>query len=81
MTKYGFLERSCVITNKAEYIDDKTCTNVAKVVSTSIRKMAVGNVDFVCFILFSTYLTLHLCTYKFSADDLSLTKLVVLSHI
>ena len=69
VTKYGFLEGSCVIPNKAAYIDDETWAKVVKVVAPGIRKMAVRNVAFVCHILLSTYLTLHLCSSKFSADD------------
>ena len=70
MTKYGFPEGSCVIPNKAAYMDDETWTKVVKVVAPGIRKMAVSNVSFVCSNLFSTYLTIHLCSSKFSADDL-----------
>ena len=58
-----------MIPNKAAYMDDKTWTKVVKVVAPGIRKMAVRNVAFVCSILFSTYLTLHLCSLKLSADD------------
>ena len=69
VTKYGLPEGSCVIPNNAAYLDDETWEKVVKVVAPSIRKMAVINVDFVCSILFSTYLTLHLCSSKFSADN------------
>ena len=69
-TKYGYPEGSCVIPNKSAYMDDKTWAKVVKVVAPGIRKMAVSNVAFVCSNLFYTYLTLHLCYYKFSADDL-----------
>ena len=69
MTKYGFPEGSCVIPNKAAYMDNETWAKVVKVVALSIRKMAVRNVAFVCSILFSTYLTLHLRSSKLSADD------------
>ena len=69
VTKYILLEGSCVITNKAAYMEIKTWAKVMKVVSPCIRKMAERNFAFVCSILFSTYLTLHLCFYKFSADD------------
>ena len=68
VTKYGFPEGSFVIPNKAEYMDDKTWDKVVKVVAPGIRKMEVRNVAFLS-ILFSTYLTLHLCSSKFSADD------------
>ena len=42
-------------------MDDKTWAKVVKLVALGIIKMALRNVDFVCFILFSTYLTIHLC--------------------
>ena len=67
VTKYVLPEGSCVIPNKAEYVDDETW---AKVVALGIRKMAVINVAFVCSVLFSTYLTLLLCSSKFSANCL-----------
>ena len=66
VTKYGLPEVSCVIPNKAAYMDDKTWAKVVKVESPGISKMAVRNVVFVCSILFSTYLTLYLFSYKFS---------------
>ena len=69
VTKYGFIEVSCVIPNKAVYMDHKTWANVVKVVAPGIRKMAVSNVVFVLSILFSTDLTLHLCSSKFTEDD------------
>ena len=47
VTKYGFPEGSCVIPNKAAYMDDNTWTKVVEVVAPGIRKMAVINVDFV----------------------------------
>ena len=68
-TKYGLPEGSCVIPKKASYMDDKTWEKVVNLLAPGIRKMAVSNVDFVCSILFSTKLTLHLCSSKFSADD------------
>ena len=70
VTKYGFPEGYCVITNKAAYMDDETWAKVVKVVAPGIRKMSVSNVAFICFILFSIYLTLHLCSYKISSNDL-----------
>ena len=70
VTRYGFPEVSGVNPNKASYMDDETWAKVVKVVAPGIRKMAVSNVSFVSFILFSTYLTLHLCYSKFSADNL-----------
>ena len=69
VTKYGFLEGSRVIPNKAAYMDDETWSKVVKVVAPGIRKMVVRNVAFLS-ILFSTYLTVHLCSSKLSADDL-----------
>ena len=81
VTKYGFPEGSCVIPNKAAYMDDETWAKVVKVVACVIRKMAVINVDFVCSILFSTYLTLHLFSSKFSADYSLLPKVLGLPHI
>ena len=69
VTKYGLPEVYCVIPNKAAYVVDKTWAKVVKVVAPGIRKMAVINVAFVCSVLFSTYVTLHLCSSKFSADD------------
>ena len=69
VTKYGFPEGSCVIPNKAAYMDDKTWEKVVKVVAPGIRKMAVRNVAFFCSILFSTYLTIHICLSKLSTDD------------
>ena len=69
VTKYGLPEGFFVIPNKVAYMDDENWTKVVKVVAPGIRKMAVINVDFVCSILFSTYLTLRLCSSKFSAYD------------
>ena len=69
VTKYGLPEGSCVIPNKAAYMDDETWAKAVKVVAPVIRKMVVSNVDFVCSILFYTYLTLHLCSSKSSADN------------
>ena len=68
VTKYGFPEGSCVIPNTAAYMDDYIWAKVVKVVAPGIRKMAVRNIAFVCSILFSTYLTLYLCTSNLSAD-------------
>ena len=70
VTKYGFPEGSCVIPNKAAYMDDGTWAKVVKLVAPGIRKMAVSNFSFVCSNLFYSYLTLHLCYSKLSADDL-----------
>ena len=68
-TKYRFPEGSCVIPKKAAYMDDKTWAKVVKVLSPGIIKMAVRNVTFVCSILFSTYINLHLSSSKLTADD------------
>ena len=38
VTKYGLPEGSCVIPNKAAYMDDKTWSEVVKVVAPGIRK-------------------------------------------
>ena len=48
VTKYGLPEGSCVIPNKAAYMDDETWAKVVKVVAPGIRKMAVSNVDLFC---------------------------------
>ena len=69
VTKYRLLEGSFVIPKKVGYMDDNTWAKVVKGVAPGIRKMAVRNVAFVCSILFSTYLTLHLFSSKLSADD------------
>ena len=70
VTKYGFPEGSCLIPNKAAYMDYETWMKVVKVVAPGIKKMTVSNVDFVCSILLYTHLNLHLCSYKLSADYL-----------
>ena len=70
VTRYGLPEGSCVIPKKSAYMDDETWEKVVKVVATDIRKMKVSNVSCVFPILFSIYLTLHLCPSKFSSDDL-----------
>ena len=67
VTKYGFPEGSCVIPKKVSYVDDETWSKVVKVVAPGIRKNLVSNVAFLS-ILFSTCLTLHLCSYKLYAD-------------
>ena len=70
VTRYGFTEGSCVIPNKSEYMDDETWSKVEKVVATGIRKTKMSNVACILTILLSTYLNLHICTYKLSADDM-----------
>ena len=69
VTKYGLLKGSCVIPHKTAYMDDETWAKVVKVVAPGIMKMMVSNVAFVCSILFSTYITLHLFSPKLSTDD------------
>ena len=81
VTKYVLPEGSCVIPIKSAYMDDETWAKVVKVVAPGIRKMAVSNVDFVCSILFSTYLTLHFSSSKLSAYDPCLPLVVGLPHI
>ena len=81
VAKYGFPEVSCVIPNKAAYMNDETWAKVVKVVAPGIIKMEVSNVAFFCSILFSNYITLHICTSKLSVDDSGLPKVVALHHI
>ena len=68
-TKYGLPEGYFVLQSKEAYMDDKTWAKVVKVVASGIREMAVSNVAFVFSILFSTYLTLHIRSSKFSLND------------
>ena len=70
VTKYESPEGIGVIPNKAAYMDDETWEKALKVVAPGMRKMVVINVAFVYSILFYTYLDLHLCSSKLSADDL-----------
>ena len=51
-------------------MDDETYTRVVKVVAPGNRKTKVRNVACVLPIFFSTYLTIHTCHSKLSADDL-----------
>ena len=51
VTKYRFPEGSCVIPNKAAYMDDKTWVKVVKVVAPGIRKMAVINGAFFVYLI------------------------------
>ena len=69
VNKYGLTEEYFVIPKKSAFMDDEAWAKVVKLVAPVIRKMAVINVAFVCSILFSTYITLHICPSKFSADD------------
>ena len=62
VTKNGLPKGSCVITNKSAYMDENTWVKLVTVVASSNRKLAVRNIAFVCCILFSTYLTIYLCT-------------------
>ena len=66
--RYGLTEGSCVIPNKSAYMDDETWAKVVKVLAPVIGKMAVSNVAFVCSILLSTYITIHICYSKLSTD-------------
>ena len=70
VTKYIFPEGFGLIPNKAAYMDDETWAKLVKMVAPGIRKMKVSNVACVFPILFSIYLTIHLCPSKFSSDDL-----------
>ena len=70
VTRYGFPEVSCVVPNKASYMDDETWAKVVKVVAPGIRKMEVSNVACVFPILLSIYLTLHICPSRLSSDYL-----------
>ena len=69
VTRYGLPEVSCVIPKKASKMDDETWEKLVKVVAPGIRKMKVINFACVFPILFSIYLTLHLCPSKLSSDD------------
>ena len=69
VTKYGFTEGSCAITNKAEYMDYHTWAKVEKVSSPGIRKMGAMNVAYALPILFSIYLTTHNCSYRLPTYD------------
>ena len=69
VNKYGLTEEYFVIPKKSAFMDDEAWAKVVKLVAPGIIKMAVINVAFVCSILFSAYITLHICPSKFSADD------------
>ena len=56
VTRYGFPEGSCVITNKSAYMDDETWVKVVKLVSPGIRKMKVSN-DACVFYYFILYIS------------------------
>ena len=70
VTRYGLSEGYCVIPNKTAYMDDDNWADLVTVVATGIRKMKVSNVACVFPILFSIYLTIHLCPSKLSSDYL-----------
>ena len=70
VTRYIFPGEYCVIPNKAAYMYDETWEKVVKVVAPGIRKFKVSNAACVLTILFSIYLTIHLCPSKISTDDL-----------
>ena len=70
MNIYGFTEGSCVITNKAVYMDDETWEKVVKLVAPDIRKMKVRNFSCVLPILLSINLALHICISKLYAEDM-----------
>ena len=81
ITRNGFPEVSCVIPNKSAYMDDETWANMVKVVVLGIRIMKVSGVACVFTILFSIYLTIHLCTSKLSSDNFWFSKVVVVLHV
>ena len=62
-------------------MDDETWENVVKLAVPVIRKIKVRNVACVLPILFTIYLTIHLCTYRLSAEDMSFPLVVGISHI
>ena len=70
VTRYVFSEGSWVIPKKATHMDDETWAKVVTVVAPGIIRMKVGNVACAFIIILSIYLTLHLCPYKLSSDDL-----------
>ena len=81
VARYGFPEGSCVIPNKASHMDNKTWAKVGKVVSPGIRNIKVSNVTCVSPIIFSIYITLHICPYKLSSNCFLFPKVVVITHI
>ena len=70
VTRYGLPKGCFVITNKAAYIDGDTWAKAVKVVAPVIIKIKLSNVARVFPILFSIYITLHICPSKLSSDDL-----------
>ena len=61
VTRYVLTEGSCVVPNKAAYMDDETWEKVMKLVAPGIIKMKVINGDCVFPILLYIYLTIHIC--------------------
>ena len=55
VTRYVLPEVSCVIPNKAAYMDDETWAKLVKMVAPGIRKMKVSNVACV-FLFYSLYI-------------------------
>ena len=51
-------------------MDGDTWVKVVKVVAPGIIKMKVSNVSCVLPILFSIYITIHICLSKLSTDDI-----------
>ena len=69
VTRYIFTEVSCAITNKGSYIYDETWENLVKLVSPGIINMKVINIACVLPIFLYTYITIHICHSKLSADS------------
>ena len=57
VTRYVLSEGSCVIPDKAAYVDDETWDKVVKVVAPGIRKIKASNGACIFPILLSVYLT------------------------
>ena len=77
----GFIERYCVIPREGPYMDGKTWKKVVKLVASGIRKIKVRNFACVFPILFSIYITLHICPSKLSTDDMQFPSVVGIPHI
>ena len=80
VTKCKLSEGYCVIPNKSAYLYGDTWEKVVKVVAPAIRKMRVMNVTCGLTILFSIYLTPHICPSKFFADDMQFPLMVEITH-
>ena len=63
---YGLIEGSCVIPNKAVYMDDDIWSKLVKMLAPAIRKMTVSSFSCMCPILLNIYLNIHLCSTKLS---------------